>query len=654
MTQRGMDFFEAQDRARRRTKWLLLYFAFAVVGIILSVHCVVSFSLHFTGRPGLFWDRGVFGLNALGTGLLIFGGTLYKSMHLARGGAVIAEDLGGRRVDPATGAPDERKLLNVVQEMAIASGMPVPQVYVMDGEMGINAFAAGTDPSNAVIGVTRGCMDVLSRAELQGVVAHEFSHILNGDMRLNMRLIQVIFGILILTIIGRTILYSMRPMGLSRRSSREGGGAIAAILLLGLGFIIVGGVGSLFARLLQAAVSRQREFLADSSAVQFTREPAGLAGALKKIGGWDDGATMRSPKALEASHMFFAEGGMFNWGLATHPPLEVRIRALQPHWEGGLEKAEAAQSSGRSARAGSSLVASLSGEGGSSQQGAGVRAFTALSNLGAQEHCRLEVGSRLREGIRPRWLKAAENRDEAKALVFSMLLSPDEEAKKIEMDGLRQAMGSEVTELAGVWREEQAVLHSTDRIALIDLCLPTLRHMSPPEYERFMETTRWLISLDGKVDLFEFMLQHALARNLGSHFEQRGFPPVRHCRLSDLAPHANVLLTVTARMGRQEEEAVSSFRAAAEDSGSPVGWKPSLLGEDECSPELLHSALAEFEAATPLVKKQILRACGLAAAEDGVLTSGEAELLRALGDAIGASLPPFVSELEKNENRPGS
>ena len=645
-----MDFFEAQDQARRKTRWLLLYFVIAVIGIVLSVHLVVSLSLYLSGMRGMLLQPALLAVNALGTCLFIFGGTLYKSMQLARGGVVVAEDLGGRLVDPGTSDHRERKLLNVVQEMAIASGMPVPQVYVMDEEMGINAFAAGTEPSNAVIGVTRGCMDLLSRSELQGVVAHEFSHILNGDMRLNMRLIQVIFGILILTIIGRTILYSMRHVAFGRRSSRDGGGAILVILLLGVGFFVVGAVGSLFARLLQAAVSRQREFLADSCAVQFTREPDGLAGALKKIGGWDDGARVRSPGALEASHMFFAEGGIFGWGLATHPPLAVRIQALQPHWVGGWDEVDPAPVGEGPQEPVSGLASLGRGGGGLASQSVGVSAETALSGLGSEEHCRLEVGRHLREGILPRWVKASENRDEAKALVFSMLLSADEELQRMGMDGLRQAMGSEVAELAGEWRVDLAALHSTDRIVLIDLCLPALRHMSPPEYERFMETTRWLISTDGKVDLFEFMLQHALARNLASHFERSGFRPIRHRRMSDLAAEADILLTVTARTGCEDELAIASFRAASQDWGDAEGWTPRFLHEDECAPELLRSALAEFEAATPPVKKQILRLCGLAAAEDGVLTSREAELLRAMGDAIGASLPPFIRELETGGN----
>ncbi|MFP6877753.1 MAG: M48 family metallopeptidase [Roseibacillus sp.] len=636
-----MDFFEAQDQARRRTKWLMLYFLLALAGIVLAVYALaVLIYTTAVARPGPvhFWNWELFLPVAGGTSLLIIGGSLYKSMQLGKGGATVAEDLGGRLLDPGTTDHHERVLLNVVQEIAIASGTPVPQVYVMDEELGINAFAAGTEPSNAVIGVTRGCIDRLSRAELQGVIAHEFSHILNGDMRLNMRLIGVIFGILILMIIGRSILYSMRHMRFRSSNSKNGGVAILVILALGVGFLIIGGVGVVFARLIQAAVSRQREFLADASAVQFTREPDGLAGALKKIGGATEGSCVRSPNALEASHMFFAEGGLFTWGLATHPPLKVRIKAIQPHWEGDYEKStlpEVTISRGEARTRG--VFSSLGG---------GLTAVAAMSQLGNSDRWHMDVGQRIRDGIPQRWVEASQNRDEAQALIFAMLLSEDRELRAREVEGLGTGVGRGAAEVAVKWHEGLAALHSAERIALIDLCIPTLRRMSKPEYERFAKITGWLIESDQKVQLFEFMLQHTIARHLASHFENRGFPPIRHGRMSDLSTEASVLVSALARTGREGAPVVESFKAAAEEWGASERWTPILLEPADCGPEQLGDALQEFEAATPVVKKQILRVCGLAAAQDGILTNQEAELLRTVADAIGASLPPFVWNLE--------
>jgi len=673
-----MNFFETQDRARRRTKWLVFYFICAVVAIVFAAYFGVLIGMTLAGDRLDLWEPGWFISIAGVTCLLIFGGSAYKSSQLRQGGRVVAKDLGGRLVLPHTRDPEERQLLNVVEEMAIASGTPVPQVYVMDEEMGINAFAAGTKPSNAVIGVTRGCLQLLSRSELQGVVAHEFSHIHNGDMRLNMRLIAVIFGLLILMLTGRIILHSILRSAFQPRVSsgnrrdRNGGDVRALVIVVVIAgvFFLVGGIGAIFARLIQAAVSRQREFLADASAVQFTREPAGLAGALKKIGGWNDGSSLRSPQALAVSHMFFAEGGLFKWGMATHPPLQVRIRALEPDWVGGFDSvalnkdqslaglydesrqqilkrqrgevgAAADEEEASGAVANLAPVQRLSGS---------VNAMVALSGLGQETRWSLEAGQRIHDGLDERLRSASQDRGGAQRLIFAMLLSRDRQQRQEQVEGLRKGMGSDFLREGEDWQELLESLHSAEKIALLDLCMPTLRHMSQPEYGRFIQLMHWIIATDEKVDLFEFMLQHAVTRHLAGHFEpdRRKVPPGPE-RMDDLPAAGNVLLTVMARIERTEESAARAFQAAVKGGNGFEGWSPELLPEDSFGPEEVRSALIEFETAAPMVKKTILQMCGFAAAEDGILTSREAELLRAVADAIGVSLPPFVQDVQLQE-----
>ena len=309
-----MDFFDRQDKARRSTKLLVFYFVTGVVLLIVTLYIAVT--LIFFGvssrthrgyrnpyevsegqQQASLWNPKLFLGVAVGTLAIIGIGSAFKTMELSQGGSVVASMMGGRLINSNTADPDERKLVNVVEEMALASGVPVPKIYVMDNERGINAFAAGHTTSDAVVAVTRGCMQLLSRDELQGVIGHEFSHILNGDMRLNLRLMGIIFGIICLAVIGRVLLYA-----------RGGGQDRNALPLLGLALIIIGGVGVFFGQLIQAAVSRQREFLADASSVQFTRNPAGLAGALKKIGGLAYGSKISNAHAGEAWHMFFGNG----------------------------------------------------------------------------------------------------------------------------------------------------------------------------------------------------------------------------------------------------------------------------------------------------------------------------------------------------------
>ncbi len=680
-----MDFFETQDRARRRTKWLVFYLICALVAIVFASYWGVTFGMALSGDLLDLWDPGRFILIATATCLLVFGGSIYKSSQLRQGGGVVAKDLGGRLVLPHTRDLEERQLLNVVAEMAIASGTPVPQVYVMDEEMGINAFAAGTKPSNAVIGVTRGCLQLLSRSELQGVVAHEFSHIHNGDMRLNMRLIAVIFGLLILMLTGRIILHSILRSAFQPRVSsgnrrdRNGGDvrALAIVVVIAGVFFLVGGIGAIFARLIQAAVSRQREFLADASAVQFTREPAGLAGALKKIGGWNEGSSVRSPQALAVSHMFFAEGGLFKWGMATHPPLQVRIRALEPDWVGGFDSValnksqsplnksqsleglydESRQQILKRQRGEVGAAADEEGKSGAvanlapvQRLSGSVNAMVALSGLGQETRWSLEAGQRIHDGLDERLRSASQDRGGAQRLIFAMLLSRDRQQRQEQVEGLRKGMGSDFLRGGEDWQELLESLHSAEKIALLDLCMPTLRHMSQPEYGRFIQLMHWIIATDEKVDLFEFMLQHAVTRHLAGHFEpDRRKVPAGPERMDDLPAAGNVLLTVMARMERTEESAARAFQAAVKGGNGFEGWSPELLPEDSFSPEEVRSALVEFETAAPMVKKTILQMCGFAAAEDGILTSREAELLRAVADAIGVSLPPFVRDVQLQE-----
>jgi Zn-dependent protease with chaperone function len=363
-----VDFFDAQDHARRLSHRLVLLFGLAVASMVAIVYVVAALVLGFVpleaflgaevggAAPGVaggrVLDPGLLAVVALGMGAVIGGGTAFRTAQLRKGGSAVAELLGGRRVDPSTSDPRERVLVNVVEEMSIASGVPVPAVYVMDREPGINAFAAGHTVDDAAVAVTRGTLETLPRDELQGVVAHEFSHILNGDMRLNVRLMGLLFGILLLAVVGRGLLRGAMWGGGGRsRSSGSGRGSGAQVAALGAVLVLLGYLGVFFGRLIQAAVSRQREFLADAAAVEFTRNADGIAGALKRIGAaagaggrrspgaGGDGSRLQDHHAQEASHLFFADGvgKSLSRLTATHPPLAERIRRIDPRWDGSWE-----------------------------------------------------------------------------------------------------------------------------------------------------------------------------------------------------------------------------------------------------------------------------------------------------------------------------
>jgi Zn-dependent protease with chaperone function len=665
-----VDFFERQDKARRNTKLLVFYFAVAVALLIVSVYLAVA--LIFTGvelksssgettfnwaNPGLFFGT------ALGTLAIISMGSIFKTMSLARGGRAVAELMDGRLVDSNTADLNERKLLNIVEEMAIASGVPVPQVYVMENESGINAFAAGHSASDAAVAVTRGCIRLLTRDELQGVIAHEFSHLLNGDMRLNLRLMGLIFGILCLTVIGRVLLYTR--------------GKKNPLPLLGLALIVIGWIGVLFGRLIQSAVSRQREFLADASAVQFTRNPGGLANALKKIGGITQGSRLQSPRAEEASHLFFANGLRSNFfGFATHPPLIERIRALDPSFDGNFPSVvlpDAAPSAPPPIPGVAPLVQpspprltppppppppmqppplpSLRPPPFPAAQPPPLPASTPpvvtqqaiVADIGKPKAEHLHYAIDLHRTISPPLQAAARDPLGAVTLVCAFLLSEDSTARQKQLDELGRATWEGLRdEMTRIYPDVQD-LASPARIPLVDLALPALRQLSLPQFDQFRTAVKTLVASDAQTDLFEFMLQKIVMRHLETHFFPTGRSVTQFYDLRPLARDCGVLLSATAYAGQDDAtQAQAAFAEGAESLGRIARIEIPWLPPEQCDLAQLDPVLERLSQAVPQIKKNVLNACARTVAADRVIQPREAELLRAVADALDCPVPPFL------------
>jgi len=635
-----MDFFKAQDEARRRTSWLAVWFGLAVCGVVGVVYLLAVFGLRAAGEKAARIDEEAL-WGAVGVGVLIVVASLIKHVQLAGGGAVVARNMGGRLVDPSTGDFYERRLVNVVEEMAIASGIPAPEVWVMDDEDGINAFAAGTEPGNAVVAVTRGCLERLTRSELQGVVAHEFSHILNGDMRLNLRLVGWVFGLVVVAMFGRVLIGMLRHVRVSSGGSRDKGssGVVVIVLAVGAGLWAVGSIGVFFARLIQAAISRQREFLADASAVQFTREPSGIAGALKKIGGFSLKGMMKSPRAPEARHMFFAETGygLLQYAGATHPPLDVRIRAIEPSWDGKFAGA------GRLTEAEAQMDPPPLPTGGRASgfapYGVDAVAATTMAGLGDDTRVHWSTGGEVMANLEPAAAEAVHNRSDAKSLICGLLLPRDERLRAAELDWLAGNFGAEETEQALAWWEKLADEPAAEKIAYLDLSFPALRRMGAEERMQFLDVVRWLTERDGRIDLFEFMLGKMLLRNLGD-----GPPPPRRQRksLAAFEKEAGVLASAFAHLS--DGDPAAAFSAAAESYREQTGRRLEAVSSDGCTLAAIDSALDRCRSGTAVVRRQLLKLCGLAAVHDGRVSDEELQLLRATADAIGTPLPPFVLE----------
>lgn len=649
-----MDFFEHQDRARKSTKVLVVYFVIAVVCIIASVYLaslLIFFGVNANQQPGaappelVLWDPEIFLYVVLGTLGVVIIGSLYKTAALGKGGSSVAESLDGRLLNPDTTHPDERKLLNVVEEMAIAAGVPVPKVYVLDNEKGINAFAAGHTPGNAAIGVTRGCMTLLNRDELQGVIGHEFSHILNGDMRLNLRVMGVLFGILCLTVIGRVLIFS------------RGGRGRNPLMVLGLALIVIGAIGVFFGRLIQAALSRQREFLADASAVQFTRNPAGLSGALQKIGG--AGSKVESAHAGEASHMFFGNGlsKPFLGALATHPPLDDRIRAIDPGWDGKFKtstiKGVETESSRGPAKPTSSrspfpTIPGMPGvqSGDTGFATSAVLMGAVLPNLGKPTPLQLRYAEELRNSFPEKIQSSAHKPLDATALVFAMLLSSDEALRTKQLTELAQRAAPGVGETTAVLWPEVVPIASRARLPLVNLALPALRQLRPDEFEQFSQTLQWLIESDDKIEIFEFVLQKIVRRHLASQSGETQPTSIQYATLKPLVWDCSVVLSALANVSsRNAGEIEKAFHAGAPHLGAKADGLQ-LLSRAECGLKQLDTALDRFALAAPQLKKNLIEACVQVVGADGLIQEREAELLRAIADTLDCPIPPFVELTE--------
>jgi Zn-dependent protease with chaperone function len=636
-------FFEHQEQARRNTTRLVFLFCLAAVAIALSLYAIAAVATGFrgtdpvTGQPvfEIVWlDPLLMMQIGLLTGVVIGGASLFRISQLSGGGRVVAEGLGGRLLHSDSTVSLERKILNVVEEMAIASGTPAPPVYLMDDEAGINAFAAGFSPSDAVIGVTRGCVEQLSRDELQGVVAHEFSHILNGDMRLNIRLMGVLYGILVIGMIGYFLLRSSLWAGAaSRRSSKDN--SAMAMVAIGFALVVVGSLGTLIGNLIKASVSRQREFLADASAVQFTRNPDGISGALKKIGGFETGSKIESPAAPESSHLFFGQAlsSGFNSLFATHPPLAERIKILDPSWEGAMIEGGAASTHHVAA-------AGFAGGGTAAAPGDQAPVGSAVEQMGRVSALHLEYAARLIRELPPAVMEAVHDSFAARAVVYALLLDADADSRKLQLEILDAKAEAGVPELTRKLLPELERLGPVHRLPLIDLALPALRDLSSSQYERFASLVHDLVEADQRIELFEWTLQRILLTHLAPTFEGVHRPQRRLRSQRELRQALEVILSTLARVGSLSESAAQQVVSLA--GRDLVKGELRLLPPDQVGLASLDEALARAASLDSNGKERVLRACAQVIAGDGQVAESEAELFRAIGDSLGCPVPPLL------------
>jgi Zn-dependent protease with chaperone function len=637
-----LNFFEAQDKARRNTLWLIVLFVLAVAGLILLTNFFLLSILVYVKTKQIvvspemlyyYYSWKEFTIVSVGVCLLILGGSSYKALSLSGGGPTVAEMLGGRLVSHATTDLQQRQLLNVVEEMAIAAGMPIPQVYLLS-DTSINAFAAGVSPANAVIGITEGTLRRLSREELQGVIAHEFSHIANGDMRLNIRLIGMLHGILLIGLIGYFLVRSLRFAGRSRSS--KGGAGLLAIAALGIGLMIIGYAGSFFGQWIKAIVSRQREYLADSSAVQFTRNQDGIAGALKKIGGSAVGSYISSPSAPEYSHAYFVNGLNFflqPW-FATHPPLEKRIRRIEPRWDGEYLKSE--------------IIKPASPEPAKAQPSAAEKLAMTAAVLSSAEEAIGQVGTLNEENIEyvrqliiatPLLLReAAQDAYSARLLIYAALVQLQKD-KTAAMAVVARYADPDMQALVEKYLPEIEALEDKFKFPLLELGINALRELSPNQFVQFKAALESIIASDKSVNLREWIVQRFVLQQLDQHFGFRKPPKARVASLDAVGEEVGALLSLIAWIEhRKADNAAAAFAAGAAEAGLP---NLELLSAKTFKLELLDRSLDRLMQLRPLVKPRLLKACVALIMHDGKATTRGIELVRTISTCLDCPMPPM-------------
>ena len=701
-----MDFYSRQAAARGQTRWLVFAFIIALLAVALALDFVLFTFLagrsHYYGLSALDYARANPGQVVLST-LLVMGvlgiASLYKSMELRGGGGVVARSLGGVLVSADTAELKRRRLLNVVEEMAIASGVPMPEVYVLEQEPGINAFAAGHTPANAAVTVTQGALDRLSRDELQGVIGHEFSHVLNGDMRLNVQLMGWIFGLFVIGLIGRVILQ------VSPNNRRNSNGLVA----LGFAVMVLGYVGLMAGRILQAAVSRQRERLADASGVQFTRNPQGLKGALVKIAALPEGSTLVAADAEQAAHMFFAEG--LSRVFATHPPILERIRELDPHFDpreleaaaaepdqdptaaevaghpgagagaltaglgaaGGVVTAgapggagSAALTSGLGAAGGAVAAGGLGGRSGGSSGGGlgGVGQIARSGSAGAAgsgaawqgaatsnspaAHFATQVGQpdmahivhaqAVRLALPAPIRELTESPGGAQALVIALLISNEPAVRDQQLAMLaKSANASSLAVIQRVIPLAQA-LDPMLRLPALQRAFPALRRSTVPQRKALAQLATELIHADARIDVFEFCLAKLLEMLLNDELDATA--PHGTVTLEAATNEIALLFAVIAQVGTQDERVARESYEVGISTVLPMRRPPYAAVADW--PRKLSAALPRLEELHPFAKKALIEGLVKTIANDEVLMEEEAELLRTVCALLHCPLPPLL------------
>jgi Zn-dependent protease with chaperone function len=627
-----MDFFEHQSRAKSQSVKLYFLFSFVVLVVCLLVFCLISWFIgESENLKDLAWSPYLLFLTLIVVSATIISVSLSKIKELSGGGWVIANALGGQLITSNSLHPLKRRILNVVEEMAIASGMPVPPVYLLK-ENGINAFAAGFSTEDAVIGVTVGCLEKLNRDQLQGVMAHEFSHILNGDMRINIRMSGIIFGIVCIARIGQSIMDHCDESNYSKDEKDKK----SRWYLLGVGLFIIGIFGGYLGAIIRSAVSRQREYLADASAVQFTRNPSGIAEALERIGGFTKSSKIRNPRSREFCHMFF--GPCMKNLLETHPPITKRIIRINPNWNKKFPNTNKLSEGKIFEKINFNLNQFSSGKPKTSSDIAQpvLKAETIYEKLNRSN---LNYAKNLISNIPKSIKNLSEDPFGANCVLFAMILDHDQAIRNKQLKIIRGLTNSTISiETNKVWPQLEK-LDCEKKFTLSEKAASQLLYLTENQLKKFNMVFDKLMKEDGKLKLFEWSLSKVIENKI-EHLKSPGKRIHGRLSIKSRLTESSLILGAISHYGQNDVEANLSYNEGFGFLSSTM--KRKLPKKNDCTFSNLNRALSRLKQLNPLAKRKLLTACEITAKHDKIINNVEFQIIRGVASSLACPIGPLT------------
>jgi Zn-dependent protease with chaperone function len=644
-----MDFFEHQAQAKAASKRLLFLFLLVTFVVVVCVDFVIytisklqmldTTLVHKVSNVSIQdfidWQLSWYGLAAASVSILIIGfGSLMRWLDLRKGGGGLAINLGARSLGFASKDEKEQRLINVVEEMAIAAGIIPPSIFILDYESSINAFVAGYEIEDSALIVTNGLLNNMDRDELQAVVGHEFSHILHGDNRINIHLMIMIAGFVWVSEIGHSLTSRHSYRGSRSYTGRSSKGRQQAASI-GIPLIIVGFFGAFCGRLIRASVSRKREYLADASAVQFTRNPQAMASALNVIRSNANKGYLKNSKAEELSHMCISPSKKSSW-FSSHPPLDDRINTIDATFikrhEARERKSEREEKrSDKQAQKNQATRNMYSADIPQMQLGASQHLHDVIGTMSAVN---LEYAMSLHEQFPAEYKKALQGPELAKTMLLYLLLNDKPDLRAEQLTWLEQQLSKSQDYLHSLTMLSQGI-QSRLALPLVELLIPLLKTLDDQTKKSLLEQVLIMAKWDGKLTMFEICLYSLLKENLQPSSKNATSHSIKKIKL--VAYEFNLVVSCFIHKSGGSAADKNNLHQAMMNIFSLESQ--SLINKEQIIPNKLYATFKKLKALSPMLKRSLMDVCGDIVFHDKIVQSCEYESLKLMSLILSCPMP---------------